>query len=162
MSHLEKFDAVIYDRFKPAVKPILITPSRVFAGIKKLFGSLMFLFAGVLVLTACSGGSTSTTTTGTATTYSNATLLVSGAALNVGATNQVIIDARSAADYAAGHITNAINIPNSALNATSNALDNTTAVNVLSAAGVSNTAKIIVYGANVDPNHVSELIVDSQ
>ena len=35
-------------------------------------------------------------------------LLVSGASLNVNAANQVIIDTRSAADYAAGHITNHI------------------------------------------------------
>lgn len=125
---------------------------RMFADKKKLFGSLVLLFAGVLVLAACGGGSTSTTTTGTATPFTNATLLVSGAALNVGATNQVIIDARSATDYAAGHITNAINIPLTTLNATSYTLDNTTAVNALSAAGVSKTNTIIVYGADVDGN----------
>jgi 3-mercaptopyruvate sulfurtransferase SseA len=150
MSHLEKFDAVIHDKIGTAAKPTLTTPFiRLFADIKKLVGSLVFLFAGVLVLASC--GST-TTTTSTATAYPNASLLVSGAALNVGAANQVIIDARSAADYAAGHITNAINIPLTTLNATAYTLDATTAVNALSAAGVSSTAKIIVYGADVDGN----------
>lgn len=152
MSHLEKFDAVIHGRIESVKKPTLAAPLiRILADIKKLSGSLVFLLAGVFVLTAC-GGSSSTTTTSTAATYSNASLLVSGASLDVNAANQVIIDARSAALYAAGHITNAINIPNTALNAASNALDTATAVAALSAAGVSNTAKIIVYGADVDPN----------
>jgi len=151
MSHLENFDTVIHGNIETAVKPVLAAPiTRVLADIKKLFGSLVLLLAGVFVLTACGGSSTSTTST--AATYSNASLLVSGAALDVNAANQVIIDARSAALYATGHITNAINIPNTALNATSNALDTATAVAALSAAGVSNTAKIIVYGADVDPN----------
>ena len=153
MSHLEKLDAVVHDSIESAKEPTLAAPIiRILADIKKLFGSLVFLLAGTLVLTACGGSSTSTTTTGTAATYSNPSLLVSGAALNVNATNQVIIDARSATDYAAGHITNAINIPLTALNATSYTLDKTTAVNALSAAGVSNTAKIVVYGADVDGN----------
>lgn len=150
MSHLEKIDAVIHDKIEPAVKPALAASIiRIVADMKKLVGSIVLLFAGVLVLASC--GST-TTTTSTATPYPNASLLVSGAALNVGAANQVIIDARSATDYAAGHITNAINIPLTTLNATSYTLDATTAVNALSAAGVSKTAKIVVYGADVDGN----------
>lgn len=154
MSHLEKLDSVIRDRIETAAKPTLAAPMiRILADLKKLFSSLVLLFAGVLVLASCGGGTTTTTTT---TPYPNAVLLVSGTSLNsalsASASNQVIIDVRSATLYSAGHITNAINIPNSALNATSNALDVTTAVAALSAAGVSNTAKIIVYGADVDGN----------
>ena len=153
MSHHKKSDAVAHDRVDPAVKQNLVMPIvRVLADMKKQFGSLIFLFASVFVLAACSGGtSTSTTVSGT-TSYTNNNLLANGASLDVSAANQIIIDVRSAALYAAGHITNAINIPHSALNATSNALDITTAVNALSAAGVSNTAKIIVYGADIDGN----------
>lgn len=150
MSHLEKFDAGIHGAIETAVEPALTTSvARILANVKNRLGSLIFLFAGVFALASC--GST-TTTTNTATSYPNASLLVSGAELNVNATNQVIIDVRSATLYNAGHITNAINLPHSALNATSNALDSTTAVNALSAAGVSRTAKIIVYGADVDGN----------
>lgn len=152
MSHLEKFDAVIHDKLEVAVKPNSAAAIfRISADIKKLIGSFIFLFAGVFVLASC-GGTSTTTTTSTAPAYPNASLLVSGAALDVNATNQVIIDVRSATLYNAGHITNAINLPHSALNATSNALDITTAVTALSAAGVSSSAKIIVYGADVDGN----------
>lgn len=153
MSHLEKFDAVIHDRIEPAVKPALATSIiRIVADMKKLFGSLVLLFAGVLVLASC--GST-TSTTSTATAYPNATLLVSGAALNVNATNQVIIDTRSAALYNADHITNAINIPPSALDTTPTSFALNTpsaAAAVLGAAGVSNTANIVLYDADVYAN----------
>lgn len=127
---------------------------RVFADIKKRLGSLVLLFAGVLVLASCSGGTTSTITPGTATAYPNATLLASGASLNVSAANQVIIDTRSAALYAAGHITNAINMLPSALDTTlsSTELSPSVAATALGAAGVSNTANIILYGADVDTN----------
>lgn len=153
MYHLEKSDTAIRGSIKPAVKPTLAAPIiMILADIKKLFGSLIFLFASVFVLAACSGGTSTSTTVSGATSYTNANLLANGASLDVSAANQVIIDVRSAALYAAGHITNAINIPHSTLNATSNALDITTAVNALSAAGVSNTAKIVVYGADIDGN----------
>lgn len=115
---------------------------------KNLFGGLV-LFAGMLAFAACSG-----TTTSTSSTYPQANLLVSGASLNVSAANQVIIDTRSATLYAAGHITNAVNIPASALDTTTSStiLDTTNAPTTLGAAGVSNTASIIVYGADVDAN----------
>lgn len=118
----------------------------IFADMKKLFGDLM-LFAGMLIFAACSG-----TTSSTSSTYPKANLLVSGASLNVNAANQVIIDTRSATLYAVGHITNAVNIPASALDTTtsSTVLDTTNAPTTLGAAGVSNTANIIVYGADID------------
>lgn len=154
MSHLENFDAVIHGNIEAAVNPTLITTfASILADIKKQLGSLIILFAGVFVLAACGGGTSTTTTT---TTYPNAALLVSGTSLKAtgvsSATNEVIIDVRSAALYSAGHIPGAINLPNSALNNGSNTLDGATAVTALSAAGVSNTAKIIVYGAEVDGN----------
>ena len=149
MSHLENLDTVIHGNVETAVKPTFTAhPTSLFAGIKKRLGSLIILFAGVFILTACGG----TTTTSSTPTYANASLLVKGATLDVTATNQVIIDVRSATLYNAGHIAGAINLPNSALNSASNTLDSATAVAALSAAGVSNTAKIIVYGAEVDGN----------
>ncbi len=128
---------------------------------KKLFGNLILFFAGLLVFGACSSStSTTTSSTGTASaagvaTYPNATLLVSGASLDVNAANQVIIDTRSAADYAAGHITNAINLPPSALDTTTTSFalnDPSAAAAVLGAAGVSNTANIILYDKDVYAN----------
>jgi thiosulfate/3-mercaptopyruvate sulfurtransferase len=150
MSHLENFDTVTNGNVEAAIKPTLTSPvTSILADIRKRLGSLV-IFAGVFVLAACGGGTTSTTTA--TTTYPNAALLVSGASLDVNATNQVVIDVRSASLYAAGHVTKAINLPNSALNSASNTLDSVTAAAALSAAGVSNTAKIIVYGAEVDGN----------
>lgn len=117
---------------------------------KNFAGGLFLFFAGMFVFAACGS---STTTTSAASGYPNATLLVSGASLNVSANHQVIIDTRSAANYAAGHITNAINLPPSALDtaASSYALNSASAAAAaLGAAGVSNTDTIIVYGADVD------------
>lgn len=153
MSHLEKLDTVVHDKVKTAVIHTLVTPFVRILDAKKRLGSLVLLLVGALVLASC-GGSTTTTTTAenAATPYPNATLLVSGAALDVSAGNQVIIDVRTAALYSAGHITNAINIPHSTLNPVANTFDYSTAVATLSAAGVSNSAKIIVYGAEVDGN----------
>lgn len=116
---------------------------------KKLFEVPILFFAGMLVLAACGSSTTSTV----ATTYPKATssLLVSAASLNVNASNQVIIDTRSAALYAAGHITGAIHLSPSSLDTTSSSTVLNTAPTgapaVLGAAGVSNTATIIVYGA---------------
>jgi thiosulfate/3-mercaptopyruvate sulfurtransferase len=152
MSHLENFEAVIRGKIETSVKPTLSTPLLgLFAGLKKQLGGLILLFAGALVLASCGGTATSSTTA----TYPNATLLVSGSALNVSATNQVIIDTRSATLYNAGHITNAINLAPSALDTTATSTEINTpsaAAAVLGAAGISNTAKIIVYGADVDSN----------
>lgn len=89
--------------------------------------------------------------------HPNNSLLATGAWMekNVDAANQVIIDARSAANYAAGHIKNAINLPPSALNVSATTQDlhpPAAAAAILGAAGVSNAATIIVYGADVDAN----------
>lgn len=111
----------------------------------------LFLLAVMFISAAC-GSSTTTTQTD----YTNASLLVKGADLDVNATKQVIIDTRSAAKYNEGHITNAINLSAAALDATNGSgitYDLRTpsdAAAVLSAAGVSDTAKIIVYGTDVD------------
>lgn len=89
--------------------------------------------------------------------HPNNSLLATGAWMeeNVDAANQVIIDARSAANYAAGHIKNAINLPPSALNISATTQDlhpPAAAAALLGAAGISSSATIIVYGADVDAN----------
>ena len=153
MSHHKKFDTAVHGSIESSVTRKFVMPIlKMLADMQKQLGSFILLLASIFVLAACSGGSSTTTTVSGATTYTNANLLAKGASLDVNAANQVIIDVRSAALYAAGHITNAINIPHSTLNAASNALDMTTAVNAFGAAGVSNTAKIVVYGADVDGN----------
>lgn len=124
----------------------------------------VLLVIGTLFLAACSSDkSTSTSTTPSATDLSapfpNPSLLVSGAALNLNATNQVIIDTRSATKYNGtdssytatslkGHIPGAINFNPSTLDTTttSGVLDVAGAAAKLGAAGISNTKTIIIYG----------------
>jgi 3-mercaptopyruvate sulfurtransferase SseA len=103
------------------------------------------------------GGSISTTP------YPNADLLVSGSSLQaMSATNRVIIDVRSASDYSAGHIPGAINIPMGWGGAPFDdssytsadwqyyQLQPAAASTYLGGKGVSNTNKIVVYGAKAD------------
>ncbi len=83
-------------------------------------------------------------------------LLASGAALasNLGKANQVIIDVRNSADYAAGHISGAINLEPKNLNViagfNSGLKPTADIATTLGAAGISNTPTIVVYGTDVD------------
>lgn len=124
---------------------------------RKVIGNTTFIIIGVFIFFACGGSSSSTPG------YGNPRLLVSGAwlATNISNTNQVIVDARASSDYAAGHVPGAINIDptTSTYNSASTAgipyqlSPITDIAAALGAAGVSNSATIIVYGGNgVDPN----------
>ena len=89
-------------------------------------------------------------------------LIVSGTWLNanLAAANQVIIDVRQSTDYNAGHIPGAINIPMAWGGAPFDQdtagwqhfelLPAATIAGVLGNAGISNTNRIVVYGANAD------------
>ena len=120
----------------------------------------MFLLIGVLFLAGC-GSSVDDKTV--AATYQNSRLLVSESELvgNLSAANQVIVDVRSAAVYATGHIPGAINLTVSSggqfdIGTGGNGITNTdlkpaaTIATILGAAGVANSAKIVLYGQNVD------------
>ena len=89
----------------------------------------------------------------------NGNLLVSGdsQAATIDNSNQVIIDVRSATDYATGHIRNAVNLPPAAFDKGVSAIEMdlkspAEIAAVLGAAGVSSSTRIIVYGKNVDAN----------
>lgn len=90
----------------------------------------------------------------------NGNLLVAGESLaaTIDNTNQVIIDTRSATDYANGHIRNAVNLPPGSFDKGGSATDSTDLKSpaeiaaILGGAGVSSSTKIIVYGKNVDAN----------
>lgn len=124
-----------------------------------LFGVNIFLC--ILLLAGC--GSSVSNTTPAAATYQNSSLLVSGSALaaNLTAANQVIVDVRSDALYTQGHIPGAINLTVSSggqfdIGAGGNGITNTDLkpaveiATILTATGVANGAKIILYGQNVD------------
>ncbi len=94
-----------------------------------------------------------------AVSYPNGALLVSTSELaaTINDANQVIIDVRSATLYAAGHIKNAVNLPPGTFDKGTAAIDMdlkspAEIAAILGAAGVSNTKRIIVYGAGVDAN----------
>lgn len=89
----------------------------------------------------------------------NGNLLISGESLaaTIDNTNQAIIDVRSATEYAAGHIRNAVNLPPGTFDKGTAAIDMdlkspAEIAAVLGAAGVSSSKKIVVYGKNVDAN----------
>jgi len=89
----------------------------------------------------------------------NGNLLISGESLaaTIDSTNQAIIDVRSASDYAAGHIRNAVNLPPGTFDKGTAAIDmdlksQAEIAAILGVAGVSNGKKIIVYGKGVDPS----------
>ncbi len=111
---------------------------------------ITLLIIAFFAVAACGG------TTSTQTDYANPGLLVKGADLDVNATNQVIIDTRSATKYAEGHIENAINLSAAALDSvtdTGSTFDLrpvSEVAAILGAAGVSSAATIIVYGSDVD------------
>ena len=112
---------------------------------KKRLG-IIVLFITLFALAGC--GSSDSTTGGAddSTPYPNAGLLVGAASVDTDAANQVIIDTRSAALYAAGHIPGAINLEPSTLDIT-----NTASIEAaLGSAGVGITDTIIVYGDTVD------------
>ena len=126
---------------------------------KTRFLNLALWFVGAFMLASCGGNSSSTTSVTPATQVAltvapNAALAVSVPDLVLGAPNQVVIDTRSAALYAAGHIAGAINMPATALDTspTSNALLSPDAAAALlgTTYGIADTNKIILYGANVD------------
>lgn len=126
---------------------------------KKIFLVGICILWGFLSLTGC--GSSVSDTTPAAATYQNSNLLVSAAQLaaDINNTNQVIIDIRSAALYAQGHVPGAINLTVAAggqFEKGGAGIDKTDLKTpaeiaaILSAAGVANTAKILVYGSDVD------------
>jgi len=90
----------------------------------------------------------------------NGNLLISGDSLaaTIDNANQVIIDVRSAADYALGHIRNAVNLTPGSFDKGGAGIDSTDLKSpaeiaaILGSAGISNSKKIIVYGKNVDAN----------
>ena len=90
----------------------------------------------------------------------NGNLLESGdlLAANLDSANQVIIDARSAADYAASHIKNAVNLTPGSFDKGGAGIDSTDLKSpadiaaMLGAAGISNGTRIVVYAKDVDAN----------
>jgi len=88
----------------------------------------------------------------------NGNLLISGESLSatINNSNQVVIDVRSATDFANGHIRNAVNLPTAAFDKGGAGIDSMDLKSpgeiaaILGNAGVSNNKKIIVYGKNVD------------
>jgi thiosulfate/3-mercaptopyruvate sulfurtransferase len=114
----------------------------------------------VTLVTGC-GSSVSEKTQLTATgTYENSALLVSTSELaaSIDNPNQVIIDVRSSADYSAGHIRNAVNLPVGTFDKGGTGIDSKNLKSpeeiavILGDVGISNSTKIIVYGKNVDSN----------
>jgi thiosulfate/3-mercaptopyruvate sulfurtransferase len=115
-----------------------------------------------LFIVGCGSSSEEKTpqTAATAATYKNSALLVSTAdlAASLDNANQVIIDVRSAADYATGHIKNAVNLSPGSFDKGGTGIDSTDLKSpadiaaILGAAGISNSTKIIIYGKNVDAN----------
>lgn len=113
----------------------------------------------VAVSTGCSESSTKPKETPA---YPNAALLVSGASLegNLSAANTVIVDTRAAADYAAGHVPNAINLPitpgGGLFDKGGDGIDNTDLkpaselAAAFGGAGITQNTTIIIYGANID------------
>ena len=94
-----------------------------------------------------------------AATFKNSALLVSGAELAAGidsAANQVVIDVRSGAAYAGGHIKNAVNLPPATFDKGGSGIDSTDLKSpeqiaaILGNAGISIGTKIIVCGQNTD------------
>lgn len=90
----------------------------------------------------------------------NGNLLISGDSLAATIDNpdQIIVDVRSTADYAAGHIRNAVNVPAGNFDKGGDGIDSKNLkspeviAHILGTAGISNSTKIIVYGKNVDSN----------
>jgi 3-mercaptopyruvate sulfurtransferase SseA len=90
----------------------------------------------------------------------NGNLLISGESLAATIDNpdQVIIDVRSAADYALGHIRNAVSLPAGNFDMGGEGIDSKNLkspeviAQILGSVGISNGTKIIVYGKNVDSN----------
>ena len=88
--------------------------------------------------------------------YPNGNLIVDGESLEGALEDsaQVILDVRSASDFANGHIEHAVNIPTSALDfGNTRDLDTPEVVAArFGAAGISNDTKVIIYGKGVDSN----------
>ena len=91
--------------------------------------------------------------------YPNSSLMVDTKWLadHINDQNLVIIDTRAASSYAAGHVNGAINIAPDSLD-TSNGGDNTVLMSatdladIFGSKGVSNTNRIVIYGADIDAN----------
>lgn len=119
---------------------------------------LILVSVSMFILSGC--GSSSSDSTPPETTYPKASLLVSGEwlAANIDNPGLVIIDTRSNALYTAGHIKNAVNLLTSTFDIGGTGIDSmdlktaSEIATILGNAGVSNNAKIIVYGADVDAN----------
>lgn len=126
---------------------------------KRMYGYVAMALTVLAALLMAGCGSSVTEKTPAATTFANSTLLVgtSELAATINDANQVIIDVRSATDYAAGHIKNAVNLPPGTFDKGVSAIDMdlkspAEIAAVLGAAGVSDSNKIIVYGKGVDAN----------
>lgn len=127
---------------------------------KRMYGYVVMALTmlAALLMAGC-GSSVTEKTQAAAVTFKNSSLLISVSELaaNINDANQAIIDVRSATAYAAGHIKNAVNLPPGTFDkGTTMPLMDLIApadiANILGAAGVSNSKKIIVYGAGVDAN----------
>ena len=129
---------------------------------RKLTKNLLRLASAAWIVAASAGCSDTTTEPKETPAFPNEALLVSGATLaaNLTAPGQVIVDTRSTADYDAGHIPNAISLPISAgsglfdIGGTGTDKTDLKPANeiatVLGAAGLTEGARIVVYGKNVD------------
>ncbi|BCS53246.1 sulfurtransferase [Geobacter sp. SVR] len=108
------------------------------------------------VITGC--GSSATVLTSAPETYKNSALLVSVDELAAGLNdvNLVVIDVRSATDYAAGHIAKAVNLTPGTFDKGGSGVDSSDLktpadiATILGNAGISANSRIVVYGKTVD------------
>ncbi len=126
-------------------------------------GTVWLIWVFCVMLSAGCGSSVSEKTQAAQTgavSYPNGALLVSTSELaaTINDANQVIIDVRSVGAYNTSHINNAVNLPPGTFDIGGPGIDSmdlrtpADIANILGAAGVSNSKKIIVYGAGVDAN----------
>lgn len=128
----------------------------------KAFLPLALLLAAMLPLVTACKDSPAGPATPAGAPYPNADLLVSARWLNdrLGDASLTIIDARKSGDYDSGHIKGAINLDPATLDGPGASVptDKTDLVNVqelvkvLGRNGVSDKARAVVYGGNIDPN----------
>jgi 3-mercaptopyruvate sulfurtransferase SseA len=124
---------------------------------KRMFGYLVMVH--VIIATMFLGGCGSSVSEKTQeATFENSALLVSTSELaaTIDNANQVVIDVRSAAEYGAGHIRNAVNLPPGTFDKGGTGIDGMDLKSpaeiaaILGNAGISATTKIIICGQNVD------------
>ncbi len=129
---------------------------------KSLANSLVLLGA-TLALVGAVGCSDSTTKPKVTDPYANSRLLISGSdlAARLQETNQVIVDTRSAENYATGHVPGAISVPISFGGGTfdigGDGIDKTDLkppqeiANVLGSLGLAANTSIVLIGSDIDP-----------